>query len=84
MNQPTSLAYDVQIGDRRVRYGTENVWTGTTQALANELAGDTRASHSWETGPITVRVWPHRNDDEHYQQPAPDAAECFNYPGRTP
>ena len=72
------LMYRVTTTSTGTRYGSDS--TGTTaQALADQIAADTRIARPDVNGPLTIHVWPAR-DDEHYRLPVPADADRFDYP----
>ncbi|MFE5582515.1 hypothetical protein [Kitasatospora sp. NPDC056531] len=77
----SQFTYRITTAGRQVRYGTET-WTGTLQGLAEHLADDTRTCRPDVTGPITIHIWPSR-DDDHYCGPHPDDASTYDYPDAT-
>nr|BEK68810.1 hypothetical protein KPHV_60370 [Kitasatospora purpeofusca] len=72
------FTYRVTADGRQTRYGTQTT-TSTPQALADLLAADTRTCRPEVTGPITIHIWPSR-DDDHYRSPHPDTADTYDYP----
>ncbi|MFF1790791.1 hypothetical protein ACFVX9_30540 [Kitasatospora sp. NPDC058243] len=77
----SQFIYRITTAGRQVRYGTKT-WTGTPQSLAEHLADDTRTCRPDVASPITIHVWP-RRDDDHYRSPHPDDASTYNYPTAT-
>ena len=63
---------------RRASYGARHEAPTDLGAFAAELAEETRIAHSW-TGPLTVSLWPPR-EDEHYGLPVPSNAAVFTFP----
>jgi len=62
----------------RASYGARQHAPADPAAFAAELAAETRTAHSW-TGPLTVSLWPPR-EDEHYGLPVPSDAAVFTFP----
>lgn len=63
-------------GEFMMSYGTWDTAPGpitTVQAAATYEAARARLEHRY-FGPMTVRVWPHRGDDEHYRADPPAGA----------
>lgn len=73
------LTYRVSTDGRSFRYGSFTEWTQTPQELADRLAEETRNGRPDVTGPLTVHIWPSR-EDEHYRLPIPADAQQFDYP----
>lgn len=76
----TDLTYRVTAGTQTPRYGHNSAWAFSPQALADAIAMDVRQIRPDITEPLTIHVWPSR-DDEHYRLPVPDGADRFEYPG---
>jgi hypothetical protein len=75
----TDLMYRVTTaGSQGMRYGSRPAGTDP-QLLANQLAADTRTARPDLAGPLTIHVWPAR-EDEHYRLPIPADAQRFDYP----
>lgn len=71
-----SWSYQIErVGNTR-SFG-HRVWDDSPRAVAESLTQETRVFHSWN-GPVTVWVWPTR-DDEHYRMPIPEDAHRFDY-----
>lgn len=63
-------------GPQMMSFGTRTTaahGVRTMHQAATEHAADTRVGHSY-WGPLTVYVWKHRGDDEHYRTPPPATA----------
>lgn len=76
----TKLVYHVTSGsDAGFRYGSVPAGPDTPQTLADRVAAATRRLRADLDGPLTIHVWPAR-DNEHYRQPIPDGAQRFHYP----
>lgn len=73
------LTYRVTTETSTPRYGHNSVWLRTPQKLADAVAEETRIVRPDVTGPLTIHVWPSR-DDEHYRLPIPADAQRFDYP----
>jgi hypothetical protein len=76
---------DARPADRRtLRYGHHHLAEGFDLAdFARRLADDTRAAHSYYSGPLRVSVWPHQEGKSHprvrYEGP-PASAQRYEYP----
>lgn len=62
----------------RASYGSRDQAPADLAAFAQELADHTRTAHSY-SGPLTVSLWPPR-EDEHYGLPVPDDATVTHFP----
>lgn len=62
----------------RASYGGRHDAPTDRAVFAADLANETRIAHSY-TGPLTVSLWPPR-EDEHYGLPVPDDATVTHFP----
>lgn len=75
----SDLSYRVTAGDQTPRYGHHSAWAFSPEALADAVAQDMRVTRPDITDPLTIHVWPTR-EEEHYRLPVPDDAGRFEYP----